>query len=159
MEVDSLLKQLEQKGRQLSARYKDVQFRTAQLSQLPVEIEELQVKVEGIKAAQGTRSSNPALALPLPQTKSLLAEREAELKRLDVQLATLQSAVPRKTRELDMLESELGELEKRKMTTVAAAREAQGRKGNDEGGLGNELERRGRWLRASEATMKGLARA
>ena len=46
-------------------------------------------------------------------------------------------------------------LETQKQVTVAAAKEARRRK-EEGGGIGDELEERGRWLRASEAALREM---
>jgi hypothetical protein len=45
-------------------------------------------------------------------------------------------------------------LEKRRANSVAAAREAKRRRENAQGGVGDELEARGRWYRASETVLR-----
>ncbi len=92
--------------------------------------------------------------MPLPATLSLLSQREEELAHLNHQLATLQSTLPRKTRELDCLEAELNPLELQKLGSTAAAKEARRRKEDGMGGVGDDLEERGRWWRGVEGGLK-----
>lgn len=155
MEVAEVLRQLEEKGRELSQRYEGVQIRTGQLEALPREIADLEATIEQLKQEQTPPSDNPELALPLPETTKLLQAREAELESLDAQIAKLQSALPGKTRELEKLERELKPLETQKQGTVAAAKEARRRR-EEGGGIGDKLEERGRWLRASEQALKDM---
>jgi chromosome segregation ATPase len=144
LEVAEILKQLEDKG---------LQLRTQQLESLPTEIEGLEASIEQLKQNQAPTSANPELALPLPETLRLLTEREAELAALNAQILQLQSSLPGRARELEKLERELRPLETQKQGTVAAAKEARRRK-EAGGGIGDELEERGRWLTASEKILR-----
>ncbi|KAF2786034.1 hypothetical protein K505DRAFT_380521 [Melanomma pulvis-pyrius CBS 109.77] len=155
LEVAEILGQLQEKGRELALRYEGVQLRTAQLESLPTEIEGLEANIERLRQEQTPLSNDPELALPLPETLGLIQEREAELAALNAQLSKLQSVLPNKTRELEKLERELKPLETQKQGTVAAAKEARRRK-EEGGGIGDELEERGRWLRASEKALKEM---
>lgn len=122
---------------------------------MPAEIKNLETTIERLKEEQTPPSNNPELALPLPETMGLLQEREAELTALNAQLSKLQSALPNKARELEKLERELKPLETQKQGTVTAAKEARRRR-EEGGGIGDELEERGRWLRASEKALKEM---
>ncbi|KAF2751871.1 hypothetical protein M011DRAFT_393763 [Sporormia fimetaria CBS 119925] len=155
LEVADLLAQLEEKGRQLSIRYDGVQLRTAQLEELPQQIQVLEETIERLRQEQAPPSENPELALPLAETAVLLEKREAELAALNAQIAKLQAAMPGRTRELEKLERELKPLETQKQGTVAAAKEARRRR-DEGGGIGDKLEERGRWLRASEQALKDM---
>ncbi|KAH7078505.1 hypothetical protein FB567DRAFT_631837 [Paraphoma chrysanthemicola] len=155
LEVAEILKQLEDKGKELSLRYEGLQLRTQQLASLPTEIEGLEATIEQLKQEQTPTSDNPELSLPLPETTKILSEREAELAALDAQIASLQAAIPNRNRELEKLERELKPLETQKNGTVAAAKEARRRR-EEGGGIGDELEERGRWLRASEKALKEM---
>ncbi|OAG06862.1 uncharacterized protein CC84DRAFT_629640 [Paraphaeosphaeria sporulosa] len=155
VEIAELLQQLEAKGRELALRYEGVQLKTQQLASLPVEIEGLEANIETLKREQIPHSQNPELALPLPETSQLVEQREAELTALNAQLAKLQSSLPNRARELEKLERELKPLETQKQGIVAAAKEARRRK-EDGGGIGDELEERGRWLRASEVALNKM---
>lgn len=148
-EIADILQQLEARGRDLSLRYQGVSLRTQDLTALPVEIQNLEASIDRLKEEQLTPSTNPELALPLPDTVNLLEQREADLAAIDAQLSKLQSTLPNRTRELEKLERELKPLEVQNNGTAAAAKEARRRK-EDGGGVGNELEERGRWLKASE---------
>lgn len=155
LEVAEILKQLEEKGRELALRYEGIQLRTQQLETLPTEIEGLEANIARLRQEQTPPSNNPELALPLPDTLELLRQREADLAALNAQLAKLQSSLPSRTRELEKLERELRPLETQKQGTVAAAKEARRRR-EEGGGIGDELEERGRWLRASEKALKEM---
>ena len=154
-EVADLVAELERRGRDLSLRYDAIKLQTSQLETLPESITNLQVSIARLRATQ-SQQTNPSLALPLPATQSLLEEREAELEHLNHQVATLQSTLPRKTRELDRLEAELKPLEVQRLGSTSAAREARRRKEEGVGGAGDDLEERGRWWRAVDSGLKGM---
>jgi chromosome segregation ATPase len=155
LEVAELLKQLEAKGKELALRYDGVQLRRQQLELLPAEIEGIEANIAQLKQDQIPTSSNPELDLPLPETLRLLNEKEAELAALNAQIAQLQSSLPNRAKELEKLERELKPLETQKQGTVAAAKEARRRK-EEGGGIGDELEERGRWLTASEKALRDM---
>jgi len=155
LEVAEILKQLEDKGKELAKRYEGLQLRTQQLESLPTEIAGLEASIEQLKKEETPVSRKPELALPLPETQRVLSEREAELAALKAHIASLQAAVPNRSREAEKLERELRPLETQKQGTVAAAKEAQRRK-DEGGGIGDELEERGRWLRASEKALREM---
>lgn len=154
-EVAELVDELEKKGRELSAKYEKVQLQIAELQSLPEKIEGLQARVDELKMAQ-LPGSNPTLNLPLEKTLDLIDERERERAELDRQLEQLQVLVPRKTRELERLNSELQPLEAKRVGSTASAREAKRRKEEALGGVGNDLEERGRWWRGVESGLKGM---
>ncbi|KAF3004107.1 hypothetical protein E8E13_004126 [Curvularia kusanoi] len=155
LEVADLLKQLEVKGKELALRYDGVQLRRQQLEKLPLEIEGIEASIAQLKLDQTPTSNNPDLDLPLPETLRLLNEREAELAALNAQIAQLQASLPNRTKELEKLERELKPLETQKQGTIAAAKEARRRK-EEGGGIGDELEERGRWLTSSEKALRDM---
>ncbi|CAG8951759.1 hypothetical protein HYFRA_00005561 [Hymenoscyphus fraxineus] len=155
IEVAELVEQLEEKGRQLSRKYDNVQLQTTQLQELPEKIERLQSSIDELKATQAPGSS-PTLNMPLEKTLDLVEEREKERSELDRQLEQLQSMVPRKTRELERLNAELQPLEAKRLVSTAAARDAKRRKEEALGGVGDDLEERGRWWRGVESGLKGM---
>ncbi|KAH7057309.1 hypothetical protein B0J12DRAFT_697180 [Macrophomina phaseolina] len=156
VEVAEMLAELERRGRDLSKRYESIQLRTAQLEAIPNEIANLESTIAELRETQAPHPTNPSLSLPLPETLSVLASREAELAALEKQLSSLQSTLPRKTRELERLEAELQPLEMQKSGTVAAAKEARRRREAGEAGMGDDLEERGRWLTAVEQGLRGM---
>lgn len=123
---------------------------------MPAEISSLQDTLVNLHAQQTTPSANPELSLPLPATLDLLSSRQLELSQLNQQLKMLQNALPRKTRELELLERELKPLEAQKAGTVAAAKDARRRKEEDERGVRDELELKGRWYRGVETGLREL---
>jgi chromosome segregation ATPase len=152
-EVVDMVAELERQGRELSRRYETIQLQTAQLRELPDKIEGLQASIEELKAAQDP-GPNPNLKLPLDKTVALLEKREKEQAELDRELERLQAELPRKTRELDRLEAELQPLEVRRLGSMASAREAKRRKEEALGGMGDDLEARGRWWRGVDSGLK-----
>ncbi|KAF2735151.1 hypothetical protein EJ04DRAFT_492209 [Polyplosphaeria fusca] len=155
LEIAEILQALEDKGKELATRYEGVQLRTTQLESLPTEIEHLEGNIERLKQDQMPSSDNPELALPLPETARLLQEREAELASLNAEIATLQAALPGRTRELEKVERELKPLETQRQGTASAAKEARRRR-DEGGGIGDELEEQGRWLRASAKALREM---
>jgi len=131
-----------------------VQIQTAQLDSLPAEIEGLQQTISELQSAQQPRSSNPLLSLPLQPTLDLLSEREQQLADLDEQISALRSALPAKKQQVEQLRDELAPLQTRKIKAVQEAQDARRRREN--GGLGDELEEKGRWLRGVEAGLRGM---
>lgn len=125
------------------------------MESLPAEIEGLEASIAQLRQDQTPTSSNPELSLPLPETLKVLNEREAELAALNAQIAQLQSSLPNGSKELEKLERELKPLETQKQGTVAAAKEARRRK-EEGGGIGDELEEKGRWLTASEKALREM---
>lgn len=150
-----LVSELDKKGRELSRKYEAIQLHTAQLQELPGKIEELQASIDVLKAAQQP-GSNPTLNLPLEKTLILVEERERERAELDRQLEQLQVMVPRKTRELERLNAELHPLEVKRLGSTASAREAKRRREEALGGVGDDLEERGRWWRGVESGLKAM---
>lgn len=137
--------------------YKNVEVQMTQLSTLPDSIENLESTIAGLRAKQvaGMTSSDPRSSqnLPLPTTLSLLSERETELAALNRQIAAVQNALPRKTREAEAIERECSVLERRKVEAVTQAREAQRKK---QQGESDGLEEMGRWYRGAEQTLKEI---
>lgn len=154
-EVGELVVELGQRGRELCRKYEHIQLQTTQLQDLPAQIEGLESSIEELKASQEP-GPNPSLSMPLEKTLKLVEEREKQRAELDRQLEQLQSLVPRKTRELERLQSELQPLEVKRLGATASAREAKRRKEEALGGIGDDLEERGRWWRGVEGGLKGM---
>jgi chromosome segregation ATPase len=153
--VAELVAELEKKGRELARKYEAVQLQTTQLQELPQRIEELQASVEELKVNQAP-GSNPTLNMPLEKTLALVEERERERVELDRQLEQLQVMVPRRTKELERLNAELQLLEVKRLGSTASANEAKRRREEALGGVGDDLEERGRWWRGVESGLKGM---
>lgn len=138
----------------MRAGYEEIGLQTAQLEGLPEEIAQLETKLVALRASQQPKSSNPSLNLPLQPTLSLLSNKEQELADLDRQIANLQRVLPEKKRAVAALEADLGPLEARKNNAVQNAAEA--KRGRENGGLGDELEERGRWLKGVDSGLKAM---
>jgi chromosome segregation ATPase len=151
--VAEMVADLERRGRELARKYETIQLQTTQLRELPEKIEGLQSSIEDLKVAQSP-GPNPDLHLPLEKTLALLERKEKEQAGLDRELELLRAEMPRKTRELERLEAEMQPLEVRRLGSTASAREAKRRKEEALGGVGDDLEARGRWWRGAESGLK-----
>ena len=155
--VGAMIKELDARGRDLSRRYETISLQTTLLSSLPPQIEDLNQTLARLrKQSQSTdmTETNPALAMPLPATLDLLEERQASLDEVNAQLKALQQALPRQTRALENEERQLQKLEQERERVVGLAREAVERK--QKGSGGDELERKGRWLRGVESGLREM---
>ncbi len=155
-DVASMVEDLERKARELSQKYESIQLETAQLEELPIKIHGLQAQVAKLKSSRATADSNPDMNLPLTKTRLLVSRRQAEQQEVTRELEALQSKVPRKRKEAERLEAELGPLETKRQNSRAAAREAKRRKEAALGGVGDDLEQRAKWWRASESILTQL---
>lgn len=151
--VAEMVEDLERRGRELARKYETIQLQTTQLRELPEKIEGLQSSIEDLKVVQAP-GPNPDLHLPLEKTLALLEQKEKEQAGLDRELELLRAEMPRKTRELERLEAEMQPLEVRRLGSTASAREAKRRKEEALGGVGDDLEARGRWWRGAESGLK-----
>lgn len=154
-EVAELVAELEKRGRELCRKYVNIQMQTSRLQELPAQIENLQASIDELRAEQKP-GANSTLNMPLEKTLALVEERKRERAELDRELEQLQVMVPRKTRELERLSAELQPLEVKRLGTTASAREAKRRKEEALGGVGDDLEERGRWWRGVESGLKGM---
>ncbi|KAG5985254.1 hypothetical protein E4U43_006096 [Claviceps pusilla] len=154
-EVALMVAELEERGRQLSQRYESVQLDTVKLQEIPAKTEELRARIDKLRALQeDADTSNPSFHLPLAKTLDLVARRRAEQQELARELEALQAKAPRKRKEAERLQAELGPLEAKLHTSSAAAREAQRRRREAAlGGVADDLEQRARWWRASEEVL------
>ncbi|KAI1278984.1 hypothetical protein F5Y07DRAFT_59792 [Xylaria sp. FL0933] len=156
-EVADMVTELEKKARDLSKKYEKVKTETAKLEELPAKLDELESAVAKLRTAQASGlNSNPELNLPLAKTLQLVDAKKRERDDLDRQLEQLQSQVPRKKKELERLQAELQPLETKRQNSMAAAKEAKRRKEAALGGVEDDLEERGRWYRAAEASLKQM---
>ncbi|KAL4773691.1 hypothetical protein BDW60DRAFT_20304 [Aspergillus nidulans var. acristatus] len=153
-EVRLMVEEMGKMARDLATRYNNVQLQMTQLATLPESIENLESTIAALRAKQIANSeTSSSQNLPLPATLSLLAKREAELAALNRQIAAAQNTLPRKTREAETMERELGILERRKSEAIMQAREAQRKK---QEGESDGLEEAGRWYRSAEEALKKL---
>jgi predicted RNase H-like nuclease (RuvC/YqgF family) len=154
-DVFNMVAELERHGRELSKQHEGIIMQTTRLKELPMEIEQLQASIAGLRE-QLAPGPNPELNLPLHKTVELVEEKEKESAELDRILEKLQAELPRKTRATERLEAEVQPLEVKKLGSAASAREAQRRKEVALGGIGDDLEERGRWWRGLESGLKAM---
>ena len=64
--------------------------------ELPEKMDELEARIEELKAAQDVPGSDPTLNLPLTKTRDLVTKRQREEQELMRELEALQAKVPRK---------------------------------------------------------------
>lgn len=153
VEVADMVAELGRRGRELSQKYDVIKLQTMRLRDLPEKVRELETSVTQMKAAQ-TPDHDPSLNLPLDKTIALVEDKEREAAGLDQVLEDLQAELLRKTRTLDRAETELQPLEIKRLASTAAAKEAKCRKDEALGGVGDDLEGRGRWWRGVETGIK-----
>lgn len=155
-EVHSLIAALESTARTLARRYEIVQLQTTQLEALPPQIEGLDELIATLRQEAADRqkkgSRDPEMNLSLVETTALVKSREDELADLDARIEELRVVVPEKKRKVRDAERELGPLEERKRMAIDEAREAQRKRGKG----GDEIEKRGRWLRAQESVLRSM---
>lgn len=161
-EVERALADLEDRGRDLAGRYERVRADRAELASLPGRIADLESRVGELrrKAAEADAGDGGAggdgMNLPLGRTLELVEARRSELAGLERQLEQLGAQVPRKRKEAERLRAEVAALENKRANSAAAAREAKRRRENAQSGVGDELEARGRWYRASEMVLRQM---
>ncbi|KAL2065632.1 hypothetical protein VTL71DRAFT_3302 [Oculimacula yallundae] len=157
-EVADLVSELEKRGRELCQKYENIRLQTAQLQDLPDKIEGLESSIAGLREGLllSGGEANPRLNMSLDKTVKAVEERERERAELDRQLEQLLVMVPRKTKELERLNAEVQPLEVKRLGSAAAAKEAKRRKEEALGGVGDDLEERGRWWRGVEGGLKGM---
>ncbi|OAR04798.1 hypothetical protein LLEC1_03244 [Akanthomyces lecanii] len=155
-DVASMVEDLEHKARELSQKYESIQLDKARLEELPKRIHGLQAQVAELKSSGATANANPDMNLPLPKTRHLVSRRQAEQQEVMRELEALQAKFPRKRKEAERLEAELGSLETKRQNSRAAAREAKRRKEAALGGISDDLEQRAKWWRASEDILTQL---
>ncbi|EJP61399.1 uncharacterized protein BBA_09642 [Beauveria bassiana ARSEF 2860] len=156
LDVASMIEDLERRARELSQKYESIQLETAKLGEIPMKLHDLRAQVAELKSSRATADSNPDMNLPLTKTRQLVSRRQAEQQEVTRELEALQSKLPRKRKEAERLEAELGPLEAKRQNSKAAAREAQRRKEATLGGVGDDLEQRARWWRAGESILRQL---
>lgn len=92
--------------------------------------------------------------MPLQQTLDLLNEREDQLMDIDRQIEALRESLPHKKNEVAALQDEVAILNTKKIKAVMEAKEA--RKRRENGGIGDELDERGRWLRGVDSGLRTM---
>ena len=111
--------------------------------------------LKGTKLGQNLgKSSDPLLSMPLQPTLDLLNEREDQLMDIDRQIQALRESPPHKRNEVAALQDEVAILNTKKIKAVEEAKEARRRREN--GGIGDELDERGRWLRGVDSGLRTM---
>src|ERR1700761_7519285 len=131
--------------------YTALQAQKQSLLDLPSRIADLESQISSLRSAYPSPSkSTPShLTLPLPATLSLLESKREELAQIESQIATLsEDELPRAQQDLARTEAELQTLAAQKKGAVGRARE-------ENGGV-DEVERRGRWVKAGEKILRDV---
>lgn len=158
-DVDSLVQEMEEQARDVALRYESVTEGMDVLEKLPTEIEALRLEVEELQNAIAARrgqehqSPDPRMQMSLGATEQALAEQRERNAEIDRQISELQKQMPVKVREVEKMDRELADLERRRNESTKLA--VEGRRRREQGGR-DEMEDLGRWYRASESVMKGL---
>ena len=158
VEVADMIEDLGRRGRELCRKYDAIKLQTTRLRNLPDKIQGLEISIAKMKGAQAP-DLDPTLNLPLHKTIALVEEKEKEAAELDHLLENIQTELLRKARDVERAETELQPLEIKRLASTAAAKEAKRRKDEALGGVGDELEERGRWWRGVESGLKVMLEA
>lgn len=153
-EGTALVEELTIQGRDLSRRHQSVQMQIDKLRTLPDQNAELRQNNAELSKRQLLTTGEPNLSMPLAQTQAVVRNKEAELEDLDAQLKALEAEVAQADEHLTELEESLRQLETQKAQAIRAAKSA--RRDQEEGSneLADDLEARGRWLKAAYETMQ-----
>lgn len=121
-DVDNILKALEELSQKLATEHKVVSEYTSLARTLPGEAVVLEARIEELRREQ--ESMTGEFHLPLEDTLGLVAEREAELARLERELEEVGRELPRKRRALEVLDKEISPMEMDKEGLEKFANEA-----------------------------------
>lgn len=155
----ALTEELERQGRELGSRYRAIQSKADELRELPERNAQLRQSIAHLQSQQTSSSENPIMTLPLAATQAIVSDVESELTELDTQLQILQAELLRDSAHLENLEHNLQHLEAERIQATTAAESAKRNHEEGLGGFGDDLEAKGRWLKAVEATMHHLVPA
>lgn len=159
-EVSEILKILESQARSLAQRHAALDEQTAQLAEVPQAVAELRSEIARMREEQGLGGEpgdgRTEMGLGLEATVELVEEREDKLSRLDERLEGLMEQRAAKETELMRLREEVEKAESARDQATKSAGEARRRRADGKGGLGDEVEERGRYLRGVASTMKSL---
>jgi hypothetical protein len=123
---------------------------------LPDRISALKSQIALLRTAypSPSKATPTHLTLPLPATLSLLESKRTELAEIESQIKSIsEDELPSTQQELARTNAELQTLTAQKKAAVGRAREAKARKEN--GGV-DEVERRGRWVKAGEQVLRNI---
>ena len=159
-EVDEVVQRMAETAKLLAKGYESVSAGLEVLESVPGEIDGLKREVERLQAevaqrrgdtdVDPSRKGDPRMGLALAATAQALEEQRRANAEVDAQIEALQRDMPGKVRQVEKMERELAELEKRRTESVRAAMEVRRRK---ERGGRDEMEELGRWYRASEGVL------
>ncbi|EHY54548.1 hypothetical protein HRR90_002636 [Exophiala dermatitidis] len=168
--VDALVAQMEEQARVLAQRYDEVAHGMELLATIPPQIDDLRREIEVLQAEVAKRRKGSTfddderdgesddisarMNMPLEATQQALDDLKARNLELDHQISLLQHQMPAKDREVEKVDRELAELEKRRNESTRLAVEL--RKRREQGGGRDEMEELGRWYRGSEAVLRGV---
>ncbi|KAL2425963.1 hypothetical protein ABEF95_007793 [Exophiala dermatitidis] len=169
--VDALVAEMEEQARLLAQRYDEVAQGMELLATIPPQIDDLRREIEALQAEVGQRRKDSTfdddddrdeetdddrarMNMPLEATQQTLDDLKARNLELDHQISLLQHQMPAKDREVEKVDRELAELEKRRNESTRLAVEL--RKRREQGGGRDEMEELGRWYRGSEAVLRGV---
>lgn len=157
-EVAEMIVELEKQGRALAQRHSVIQIKSQELRNLPPALDALNKSIAALREEQGLGEDGKDAdqVLPLAGTQRLVEQKERELELLNQQLLTADAEADRKQRELQRLHDELVPLQAQETQALSAAKEAQRRKEDGIGSLGDELEQQARWLQSSETILRNL---
>jgi hypothetical protein len=161
-EVDALVAAMEERARDVALRYDAVNADMDVLERVPLEIEELRQQIQRLHAEiaarrggeHDERTSDPRMKMSLAGTEEALAAQRARNAEIDQLIADLQAQMPGRVRDVERMDRELAELERRRNEATRLA--VEGRRRREEQGGRDEMEELGRWYRASESVMKGV---
>jgi hypothetical protein len=161
-EVDALVAAMEERARDVALGYDAVNADMDVLERVPLEIEELRQQIQRlhdeIAARRGgehdERTSDPRMKMSLAGTEEALAAQRARNAEIDRLIADLQAQMPGRVRDVERMDRELADLERRRNEATRLA--VEGRRRREEQGGRDEMEELGRWYRASESVMKGV---
>ena len=158
--VNERLAAIEAHARELAGRHQQIEAQAQELRELPTVIDRLKKDIEEMRSEQGiggeAGDGQAELGMSLEATVSLVEEKETQLDRVTERLEQVDEQKARKVKELRRLEEEVASAEGERDRAVKGAEDARKRRKAGKGGIGDEVEARGRWLRGVENTMRGL---
>ncbi|KIX06476.1 uncharacterized protein Z518_04452 [Rhinocladiella mackenziei CBS 650.93] len=164
-EVDALVAEMEETAKLLATSYESVNEGMQTLERVPPEIERLRNEIEKLQSEIVTRRGNhddghspkpskdPRMNMSLDETEQALAELQSRNEEIDRQIDSLQRQMPGKIRDVERMDRELAELEKKRNESSRLAMEVRRRR---ELGGRDEMEDLGKWYRDSESVLRCL---
>lgn len=157
--VDEEVNTIEVHARELARRWKGIESAREELDSLPSVIEGLKAEVEEMRRTQGidgeVGDGQAEMGMGLEETVTLVKEREQQLERVGGRLEEVREEREKKEKELEKLQEDVVRSEREVKRAKKAAEDARRRR-EGKGGVGDEIEEKGRWLRGVEGTLRGL---